>query len=184
MPRRAARPLAAFAPWLVPLVPLVPWLVPLTAVLALAGCGFHLQRPAALPASLAALRIEAEDPQSEFYHALRQQLQDAGVDADAGAADAATLRILRDGTSERVLSVSARNVPTEYELSYSVRLVVSVKSSAGGRELLPAEDFTLTRDYSFDETVLLAKQHEREALSAALARDLASVIMRRLASVE
>ena len=145
-----------------------------------AACGFHLQRPAELPASLKALRIDTEDAQSEFHLALRRQLHAAGVDTDATASDAATVRILRDATSERVLSVSARNVPTEYELSYSVRLAVS----AGGHELLPAEEFMLTRDYSFDETALLAKQHERDLLSAALARDLASVVMRRLASVE
>ena len=90
------------------------------------------------------------------------------------------MRILRDGTAERVLSVSARNVPTEYELSYSVRVSVS----AGDRELLPAEDFTLTHDYSFDETALLAKQRERDTLSDALAGDLASVVMRRLASLK
>lgn len=152
----------------------------LFAVALSAACGFHLQRPAELPASLKALRIDTEDAQSEFHLALRQQLRAAGVDADATASDAATVRILRDATSERVLSVSARNVPTEYELSYSVRLAVS----AGGHELLPAEEFMLTRDYSFDETALLAKQHERDLLSAALARDLASVVMRRLASVE
>jgi LPS-assembly lipoprotein len=146
----------------------------------LAGCGFRLQRPAVLPESLKALHIEAEDTQSEFYHAMRRRLADAGADPDAAGADAASLHILRDGTSERVLSVSARNVPTEYELSYSVRLTVS----AGGRELLPAEDFTLTRDYSFEETALLAKQRERDILSAALAGDLASVVMRRLASVK
>ncbi len=165
MARRARRPLR----W--------PALLLLAALSA--GCGFHLQRPASLPPSLQALRIEAEDRQSEFYHALRQQLQEAGVDTDAATPQAATLRILHDGTAERVLSVSARNVPTEYELSYSVRLVVS----AGERELLGAEEFTLTRDYSFDETALLAKQREREALSEALARDLAAVVLRRLASV-
>ena len=152
----------------------------LLAVALTAACGFHLQRPAELPASLKALRIDTEDAQSEFHLALRRQLHAAGVDTDATASDAATVRILRDATSERVLSVSARNVPTEYELSYSVRLAVN----AGGRELLPAEEFMLTRDYSFDETALLAKQHERDLLSAALARDLASVVMRRLASVE
>jgi LPS-assembly lipoprotein len=144
------------------------------------GCGFQLQRPATLPDSLKAVRIEAEDTQSEFYHALRQRLADAGADADAAGADAAVIRILSDGTSERVLSLSVRNVPTEYELSYTVRVAVS----AGGRELLPAEDFTLTHDYSFDETVLLAKQHERDTLSDALAGDLAAVLMRRLASLK
>ncbi|MCC7460864.1 MAG: hypothetical protein IT480_00225 [Gammaproteobacteria bacterium] len=152
----------------------------LLAALLPAACGFHLQRPAALPANLKALRIETEEPQSEFHHELRRQLRQAGADIDAATAEAATLRILHDATSERVLSVSARNVPTEYELSYSVRLALSV----GGRELLPAEEFTLTRDYSFDENALLAKQHERDLLGAALARDLASVVMRRLASVQ
>jgi LPS-assembly lipoprotein len=152
----------------------------LLSVVALAGCGFQLQRQGTLPPGLKALRLEAEDTQSEFYHALKSRLEDAGADPDAAAADAATLRILRDGTAERVLSVSARNVPTEYELSYSVRVSVS----AGNRELLPAEDFTLTHDYSFDETTLLAKQRERDALSDALAGDLASVVMRRLASLE
>jgi len=158
----------------------LPLLATLLAATALAGCGFQLQRPATLPPELKALRIEAEDTQSEFYHALKDRLEDAGADTDAPGADAATLRILRDGTAERVLSVSARNVPTEYELSYSVRVTVS----AGGRELMPAEEFTLTRDYSFDETALLAKQRERDTLSDALAGDLASVVMHRLASLK
>jgi len=146
---------------------------------ALAGCGFQLQRGASLPSALKPLRVEAEETQSEFYHALRIQLEDAGADPDAAGADAAVLHILRDGTAERVLSVSGRNVPTEYELSYTVRIAVS----AGGHELMPAEDLTLTRDYSFDETALLAKQRERDALADALARDLASMVMRRLASL-
>ena len=42
----------------------------------------------------------------------------------------------------------------------------------------------LTRDYSFDETALLAKQRERDTLSDALAGELASVLMRRLASLK
>jgi len=151
----------------------------LLVIATLAGCGFQLQRPVTLPPELKTLRIEAQDTQSEFYHALRQQLEGAGADPQAAGADAAVLRILHDGTSERVLSVSARNVPTEYELSYSVRVAVS----AGGRELMAAEEFTLTRDYSFDETALLAKQRERRILSDALAGDLASVVLRRLASL-
>jgi LPS-assembly lipoprotein len=155
-------------------------LATLLAAAALAGCGFQLQRPATLPPGLRELRIEAQDTQSEFYHALKTRLEDTGVDPDAAGADAAVLRILQDGSTERVLSVSGRNVPTEYELSYRVRVAVS----AGGRELMPAEEFTLTRDYSFDETILLAKQHERDTLSDALAGDLASVVMHRLASLK
>jgi hypothetical protein len=57
-----------------------PLRVTLLLVVALAGCGFQLQRPATLPLGLKSLRLEADDTQSEFYHALKARLEDAGVD--------------------------------------------------------------------------------------------------------
>jgi outer membrane lipopolysaccharide assembly protein LptE/RlpB len=39
------------------------------------------------------------------------------------------------------------------------------------------------RDYTFSESALLAKERERKILSAALAHDLVTVVMRRLASL-
>jgi len=42
---------------------------------------------------------------------------------------------------------------------------------------------TVTREYSFDERALLAKQREREVLQQALADDLVALIMRRLATL-
>jgi outer membrane lipopolysaccharide assembly protein LptE/RlpB len=41
----------------------------------------------------------------------------------------------------------------------------------------------LTRDLSFDETRALGKEREREALRATLARELAAVVVQRLASL-
>ena len=52
---------------------------------------------------------------------------------------------------------------------------------AGGQELLPRQELTLTRSLSYDETALLAKEQEQEQVRAALARDLAALITRRLA---
>jgi outer membrane lipopolysaccharide assembly protein LptE/RlpB len=86
---------------------------------------------------------------------------------------------MSDGTTERVLTVSARNLPTAYELIYTVRIAVE----ADGRELLPAESFSSTREYSFDATALLAKERERESLTTALADELVTVVMRRLSSL-
>ena len=39
------------------------------------------------------------------------------------------------------------------------------------------------RDYTFDETILLAKNNEEAILRDALAHDLADVVMRRLANL-
>jgi LPS-assembly lipoprotein len=151
----------------------------LAAALLLASCGFHLRGRELLPRSLAQLTVEAVDAQSEFTHALRAQLTAAGVQLDGSAAGAVHVRILADSTGERVLTVSARNIPTAYELSYRARVAVE----AGGRELMPPEEHVLTREYSFDERSLLAKQRERDALYQALAEDLATLYLRRFATL-
>ena len=146
----------------------------------LGGCGFRLQGRQVLPASLAVVLIEAKDEQSEFIHSLRSLLATSGARLTRSAGpDVATVQVLRDEVIERVLSVSSRNTPTDYEITYEVELRVS----GGGRELLATEAFSLSRVYSFDERRLLAKEREEEILREALARDMASVVARRLASL-
>ena len=152
----------------------------LLAPLLLAACGFHLQGRTQLPRSLASARIEARDSQSDFYSALRAALLVSGARLDGPAADAAIIHILSDDVSEQVLTVSAtRNIPTAFMLSYRVQVSVDYQ----GRELLAPEQHTVTREYSFDERALLAKQREREVLQQALADDLVALIMRRLATL-
>lgn len=156
-------------------------LLPLIAATLLAGCGFHLQGRVVLPASLAAVRIEAIDPQSEFVHDLRAALLASGthLDDEGEATDVAVLHITEDTNYDKVLSVSIHNVPTDYRLTYTVKLSVS----HGTKELMPTEAHELSREYTFNETTLLAKQRERETLVAALAAELADVTMRRLATL-
>jgi len=91
----------------------------------------------------------------------------------------AVVDILDDAVTSRVLSVSAQNRPTEYQVTYTVRFSVS----AGGRQLLPPQQVSSMRSYSFDETLLLAKQHEESILQQAMGQDLADIVMRRLSRV-
>jgi len=144
------------------------------------GCGFHRQGVTTMSPLMKATYIDAEDDRSGFQLELRRALLASGARIVPTAEEAtATLRIARDETGRRVLSVSARNTPREYEVYYLVRYSVT----AGGKELLPPQDLELTRDYSFDETRLLAKEEEEEILRAAIARDLAGIVLRRLASL-
>jgi LPS-assembly lipoprotein len=146
----------------------------------LVACGFRLQGREALPASLASVYVETEDPQSDFVVSLRRLLQSSGVTLvrEASAASA-TVRVLNDESTRSVVSVSASNSPVEIAIAYKVRFAVN----AGDRELLPPQELAASRSFSFDERLLLAKEHEEDILREALARDLAGIAMRRLASL-
>jgi LPS-assembly lipoprotein len=153
----------------------------LLPALLLAGCGFHLEGGGPLPHSIALVRIETNDTESDFYFDLRKALLAAGTRIDENGSDeaATVIHVLNDTVAQRILTVSALNVPTEYELSYSLKFSVT----SNGRELIAEEAHTLVRDYSFSESQLLAKEREQHVLSAALAQDLVTVVMRRLASL-
>lgn len=145
-----------------------------------AGCGFHLEGHTALPAVLGRPYIEAPDQQSDFVQSLRRDLLISGAHpVDAAHRASAVIEILGDEVSSRVLSVSATNQPTEYQVTYSVRFEVT----AGDKTLLSPQALASTRSYTFDESLLLAKQHEKSILTGAMGRDLAQIVMRRLASL-
>lgn len=149
----------------------------LACVLMLGACGFHRQGTAPMPEIMRRTYIESADALSEFRRGLKTALQTSGVEIVAKRDEATTLLLIsKEETGRRVLSVSARNTPREYEIFYTV--VYSVV--ANGKEVLPSQELSLTRDFSFDEQALLAKEQEEEILRAALARDLVGIVMRRL----
>ena len=149
-------------------------------LLGLAACGFHLQGRMPLPDSIRRVHVEAQDEQSDFVRALRASLIASGAElVDRPQPTAATVSIAQDRITERVLTVSARNIPTDYELTYEVEVGVR----GAGRELMAPEEINLSRVYSFDEAKLLAKDREKAILQEALARDLAGVVLRRLSTL-
>jgi LPS-assembly lipoprotein len=148
-------------------------------LLALVSCGFHLQGRTPLPEPFAYTFIDTKDEQTDFVQDLRKALISSGAKVIRTQASAgATIQVLDDALTERVLSVSARNIPTEYELTYKVKFSVT----SAGKSLIEDEEISATRDFSFDETQLLAKEREQEILREALARDLVALVMRRLAA--
>ena len=149
-------------------------------VLFLTACGFHLQGRQPLPNAFAYTYIDAKDEQSDFVQDLRKSLISSGSKViPTRGSSGATIAVHEDELSEKVLSVSARNIPTEYELTYRVKFSVD----SGGQTLIDNEEISATRDFSFDETQLLAKEREQEILREALARDLVALVMHRLAAL-
>jgi LPS-assembly lipoprotein len=146
----------------------------------LSGCGFRLQGSMPLPAPLKVTYVIAPNDQTDFVQGLRKALlTNGGKLAEDSTNATGTVRILTDDVTSKILSVSANNIPREYELTYTVEFSVSSKDT----ELLPAQKVSITRDYSFDERTLLAKENEAALLREGMARDLVSIVMRRLSSL-
>lgn len=148
--------------------------------LLLGACGFHLQGRQPLPAQFAYTYVDTKDEQTDFVQDLRKALIASKVNViRTKGSSGAIITVHDDELTERILSVSAQNIPTEYELTYEVTF--SVVSE--GKTLIDKEEISASRDISFDEAQLLAKEREQEILRAALARDLVALVMRRLAAL-
>jgi LPS-assembly lipoprotein len=146
----------------------------------IAACGFSLQGSASVPAAMQRTYIETPDRFSQFYRELRRKLQVAGVEVLESPADAtATLSILYDFTDQRVLSVSARNVPTEFEVFYTVRYAIT----SGKENLLEAQELTLTRDYTYDATLVLGKAKEEQLMRDAIVDDLVRIVLKQISAI-
>ncbi len=145
-----------------------------------AGCGFHLQGAVTVPEEMESTFIDPVDEYSQFYRELRVALKMAGVELVDSAEEAtAVLSILADETDQRVLSVSARNEPTEYEVYYSVAYSIS----SGEAVLLTPQDITLTNDYTYDTRMVLGKAREESVLRDALVDDLVRVVLKQISTL-
>jgi LPS-assembly lipoprotein len=149
--------------------------------LALCGCGFRLAGSDPLPAVMARPYLSLKDPYTDFSREFEHQLKSSGArPVLAREGSTATVEVTKDLVEQRTLAVSAKNIPTEYELTYTVTFGVH----GGDKELLVPQTISLSRDFSFDETLQLAKEHEADMLRQQMARDLVSIAMRRLTSLK
>jgi outer membrane lipopolysaccharide assembly protein LptE/RlpB len=136
-----------------------------------------MQGSISVPDAMERTYIEAEDSRSLFYRALDKGLRAEGVDVvDSPDKATAVFTIYYDFTSQRVLSVSTRNVPTEYEVFYTI----SYGLMSGEETLIDVQDMTAVRDYTYDETLVLGKAHEEEVLRAALVQDLVRIVLKQI----
>ena len=152
----------------------------MVALLFVAGCGFQMQGALTTPAEMARTYIAADDRHSLFYRELRKALLAADVELVDNAADStAILSILYDETDQRVLSVSARNVPTEYEVFYNIEYAID----GGTSRLVEPQTLILTRDYTYDSRLVLGKAREEELLREAIVKDLVRIVLKRISTL-
>lgn len=168
------------------------------AALLLAGCGFQLRQPPDFVFD--AITINAA-PSSSLANELRRNLLANGkvevrvqppatVVAGPPAAVAAVeapgraavlLDLLVDQREKAVVGLNATGQVREFQLR--TRLVFRVRTPQG-RELVPSTELLQTRDISFNEAAVLAKEAEETLLYRDMQTDLVQQLLRRLAALK
>lgn len=147
------------------------------SALLITACGFQLEGTFNVPEGMERTYIQTQDEYSLFYRALRRDLLASGVQlVDSADSATAVFNIYFDNTAQRVLSVSARNVPTEYEVFYTLQYGLT----SGENSLLDVQEITVTRDYTYDATLVLGKSAEEEIMREALVEDLVRIVLKQI----
>jgi LPS-assembly lipoprotein len=144
--------------------------------LLLAACGFHLRGQAGMPFST--LYLDAANPGTPFISELRRNLEANKVTLVNSAKQAdVVLNISFEYPERQILSLGGSGRVSEYSLRYRVSLRAYDPQQ---RDWIPAEDIVLHRDYSYDDTKILAKEAEENLLYQSMRTDMVQQIVRRL----
>ncbi len=142
-----------------------------------AGCGFQLRGTTELPFDSifvpAAHQGVALDIKRNIQSGTRTKVVDDAVAAQA------ILQFTQETREKHILSLSGSGRVREFQLRY--RVGFRVHDGKGG-EFLPQNTIELTRDVTFNDAVVLAKQEEDLLLYRDMQTDMVQQIMRRLAA--
>ncbi|MDH5738060.1 MAG: LPS assembly lipoprotein LptE [Gammaproteobacteria bacterium] len=128
----------------------------------LSGCGWRLRGSINLPPVMAKTYIQGVAPFSELGLQLKSSLNGADAEVVEHVSQAtASLVILGNDVKRRVLAIDKSGQASEYELSYVLRFTVLDEK---GKQLMPEQTVTATRDYQFDPNAILAKGDEEAKL--------------------
>jgi len=164
--------------------PLSNWLVGgprfsvfLALSLLLSACGFQLREKAELPPEMQQTQIVIDEEYSALARRVRLHLEQAGVKIVAQDQATAVLEIPKNEVLTEVLSIGDNARVREYRISHTVQFRLVDKQ---GKELVPLQTISQSRDISFDEQQILAVSREQEYVKDDLANTLSRLLISRL----
>ena len=145
----------------------------------LAGCGFHLRGQAQLPFDT--LYIPGGNPlvvelKRNVVAASKTRLVDSPGDAQA------VLGFTQELRDKVILSFNTAGRVSEYRLHY--RVGIRVTDPKGGQVYLPTSEILLTRDMTYSDAQVLAKETEEALLYREMQSDMVQQILRRLVAAK
>jgi len=151
----------------------------LALALLLAGCGFRLRGTAEVPFET----LYVPGATSGIALDLKRNIQ-AGTKArvvdDPSKADA-VLQFTEETRQKEILSLTGTGRVREFQLRYRVAFRVH---DGKGAEYVPPNTIQLTRDVTFNDAEILAKEQEEQLLFRDMQIDMVQQILRRLAAAK
>ena len=151
----------------------------LALALVVAGCGFRLRGTAEVPFQ----SLYVPGATSGIALDLKRNLQ-AGTKArvvdDPKSADA-VLQFIEETRQKEILSLTSAGRVREFQLRYRVGFRVH---DGKGADFVPPSTIQLTRDVTFNDAEILAKEQEEQLLFRDMQSDMVQQIIRRLAAVK
>ena len=148
-------------------------------VLVVAGCGFKLRGTADVPFET----VYIPGSSGGIALDLRRNIE-AGTNAkvvdDPKRADA-IMAFTEEAREKEILSLTGTGRVREFQLRYRVGFRVH---DGRGRDYVPQSSIQLTRDVTFNDAEVLAKESEEQLLFRDMQSDMVQQIMRRLAAAE
>jgi LPS-assembly lipoprotein len=145
----------------------------------LAGCGFHLRGDVTY--SFTSLYINSP-PNMPFAADMRRALSGGGTTlVDTATAAQVILDLPSVVDDKQVLSLSGGGRAREYLLTKRVNFALHDSS---GRDWLPAGEIVIRRQFTFNESEVLAREAEEAKLLKEMQSDAVQQIMRRLQSAK
>ena len=153
--------------------------IALTPFLLLAGCGFQLRGTAEVPFET----VYVPNATTGLALDLKRNIQSgtrARVVDDPKSADA-IVSFTEESRQKEILSLTGTGRVREFQLRYRVGFRVH---DSKGVDFLPANTIQLTRDVTFNDAEILAKEAEEQLLFRDMQHDMVQQILRRLAAAK
>jgi len=150
----------------------------LAALLVLAGCGFHLRGMTKLPQAMQPLYVDCQSGiPFDLCNQLKASLRRSGIELARSQDHAYVLALTRIQTSQRATAITRQATAAAYELRMRVW---SRLTAPDGMPVLPEAPVRTSESYQYDESNILGKRREQEALNKTLYGRIAQQIVFRL----
>jgi len=147
--------------------------------LVLAGCGFRLRGTAEVPFETLYLPSATSGIALDLKRNIQAGTKARVVD-DPSKADA-VLQFTEETRQKEILSLTGTGRVREFQLRYRVAFRVH---DGKGAEYVPPNTIQLTRDVTFNDAEILAKEQEEQLLFRDMQIDMVQQILRRLAAAK
>lgn len=153
----------------------------LSLLVAVAGCGFQLRGAPPVSSALQPLAVDcADNVPGQLCDAVREQLELGRIELKPAEEADFVLKIGNFRQERRASAITLRAAAAEYTLRHTVNIEVV---TADKIPLIEPADLNSSETYRYDESNVLAKQREEEALKEQLHNRLAQQIIFRLAPI-